>query len=270
MRADQLLLERRIDEIEALWLEGATRNQIIAFLQEPTPLPTCKVCVTCSEPCTHGPPRWSTETGDPMPVRTILWYLHKAKTRMFALSLKQRAHNRIITLGQINRSIARCFRENQLKELATFLRFRSELDGTKVAAEEAEEPTLFEQVRSQMTLCEDYEPGPKPKTKQKYSALQARFLLEQQLHLLQKADVSTAEYRKANKPKNDVEARLYLRRQLVEAVDQALTNPTLTPEGKRDALQKLGATYAMVSKDADLVEHLTELKEMLQVIQTKI
>ncbi len=268
MRADQLLLEQRLEEIEALWLEGMSRSQMIARLQRPGPLPGCPMCLRHpKEQCTHGPPRWSNEAGEPVPARTISWYLQKAKARILEASSKQRRQNWLLTLAQIQRAILRCFQENNLRELGTFLRFRAELDGTKVAAEEAQAPSLFHQVLRQMATCEDYQPG--PRKVRKLSASQARFLLERLSYLLDQADASVAAYQLASRPTNDVEARLYLRTQLVEAVHQSLTHPRLPPEGKREALQKLGATYAMISKDADLAEQLAELKEMLQKIQLK-
>ncbi len=270
MRADQMLLEQRLEEITALWLEGATRPQIIQRLQSPGPLPGCTVCSQRPEhACKHGPPRWCDEQGNPMPARTISWYLQKAKARVFEQSWSERKHNRLLTLAQLERAIARCFQQNQLKELATFLRFRSEIDGTKLATAEAEAPTLFEQVCEQMALVQDYQPSPKPKQRQRPSQIQARWMLQRVLKLLKEADPSIAAYQQTKRPTNDVEARLYLRIQIVEAIHQSLTHPDLTPEGKREALQKLGSTYAMIAKDEDLAEHLTELKEMLHQIQIK-
>lgn len=261
--ASKLEVEQRLDQVEGLWLEGMSRIQLLDYFQGPGPLENCKQSSCKKNPsgCTHGPPRWSSENGKPISERTIDTYLAKVRLRLLKRSQEQRARNRAFVLGQIDRALGQCWQTKNMKELGSLLRFRTELDGSRLASEEMQEPTLYERVRALMVTCEDYEPTVLKKSLPPKLASESRFYLEKLEYLLLQADQSVAAYRQIKRPTNEVETRLYWRTQLTEAAHQAVTNPGLTPEIRREALHKLAAAYAMIAKDTDLAEQLEQIKQ---------
>lgn len=265
--ASKELVAQRLNELESYWLQGVSREQMIAHFQGNLPLPNCSTCRASANQappsCTHGSPRWEASPGKPVSVRTIEWYLTKVRRRASEnFSLEERASHRALTLARLEKAYQHCAETNNIKDMIPVLRFMAQLNGSFVSVEESLEPTTYERVRSMMATCEDYTPS--QMNEPPVDAKESRFLLDRLEHLLLQADDSLVDFRNQPKPKNDVEARLYLRNQTIHSIHQALTSPGLSPEARRDALIKLSASYGIISRDIDLAENLDTVKKMLE------
>lgn len=265
--ASKEVVSQRLDELESYWLQGASREQIISYFQQSLPLPGCTLCGANEKQeiasCTHGSPRWGSKQGKPISTRTIDWYLTRVRRRVSdSFSLEERSAHRALTLARLEKAYQHCASINNTKDMLPILRFMAQLNGALVSAEESLQPTLYERVRSMMHTCEDYVPtrldGPP------IDPQEGRFLLEKLEYLLLQTDDSLVDFRKQPKPKDDVQARLYLRNQTVNAIHQALTFPGLTLEARREALIKLSAAYGMIARDVDLAEQLDAVKKTIE------
>jgi len=140
--------ERRLDAVEDLMAQGATSRDIIKWAQSP------------AKP--GEPPRWPSAEGnrpmDPLTDAAIRRYIAEARERIRRRPRPDRDENlRLSLLGSQRLYKAAC-QAGDLGAAASALRFKAELDGSHLAAEEASRPTLWQEVMALVDRVRDFDP----------------------------------------------------------------------------------------------------------------
>ncbi len=268
----RLAYERRLDQIERHWLEYESKGLLVEWLQARLPRPGCRTCGATRgqrlESCEHGAYRWpSPERADrPISLRMIEYALAAVQQRLRARAARDREHNRAAFIGRMRDLQQRALESGNLGLAYSAACRQADVDGTHVAAEEAQRPTLFAEVLELAGQLVDYEPAPAPPGPPLAPEL-ARFRLLRARLLLQQASDGAARYRKLGDPQEKNEAgRLAWRRcALDEVLFQILMNPASTPEQKRAAIIAGAGTASMITEGADLAERMAELERRLGV-----
>lgn len=264
-QADKLLQERRLDEIERLWLANPSKAAIVEHLQGYLPDPNCQdpICLELpreqrAKSCRHGPPRWpGKDPAKPISLRMIEYYLAAMHRRMRVRLAEGREQHRAEAAARLRDIVRRALGSGALREALVAQRLLAELDGSFVAAEEAAQPTLYQRVLSLMASVVDYEPpAPGAAPPPPIPPERARFELLRLEHLLSQADDSAARFRVLGDPagRSEIERREFRRNLLDEAAWQAATAPGLSPERRRDAIGRLAGAAALVTEDAEIAE----------------
>lgn len=273
---DDLLKEKRLDEIERLWIQNPSVAEIIVYLQGRLPQPGCETCG--AEPrktvpgCAHGAYRWRGQSKDrPMSRRNILYYLQAARVRMrhrIVAAPEALEENRAEAVALYRDLRRRALKDGNLALALAAARSCEAIDGTRIAAERVGQPTLYERVRTLMARVVDYQPSASPPRPAAAPAAPgvARFQLERLEQLLLMADDNAARFRRHGEPTTMDEAkrREWRRNMVDEALLQAATAPGLSPERRRDLVARLAGTAAFTTEDAEIAERLTALLQKLQ------
>jgi hypothetical protein len=253
----------RLDETEAAYLEipNPTAAKIHAYFAEGTPKKGCGCGL--GEACKHGPPRLPGPDGAPYALRTVQDWLKAVKGRLRARAGRRREDNRARNAAVFDRLRVQAERQGDLREAINATARLAELDGSHLAAEEAQRPRLYDRVRDLMLAVEDYEPPAAPAEPLAPVPREvARHQLARLERLLLKVDEGAARYRALGEPPADEAQRLTWRRNVLdEAIVQTVTSPAVAPEKKRDLIVKAAGTAAMITEGADLAERVTRLEK---------
>lgn len=261
----RLAYERRLDEIERLWLMNPSKPDLVAYLQGRLPDPGCGTCGAGGRgTCQHGPYRWpSPEKPDrPISLRMIEYALAAVQQRLRARARADREENRALFIARQDDLWRRALRDGNLGLAYSAACRRADVDGTHVAAEEATAPTLFDEVLQMAAQLVDYTytPGQGPPSAPATPEA-ARFELLRAKHLLIQSSDGAKRYRELGDPQGKPEAdRLAWRRSaLDEVLYQILMNPAASPEQKRSAIIAGAGTASMITEGADMAERLAEV-----------
>lgn len=266
----RLAYEGRLDEIERLWLQRMTKPEIVAHLQGRAPAPGCGLCHAPQgqliASCAHGPYRWPSPENPERPIslRMIEYALQAVQERLRARARADREQNRSRFLGTMDELQRLALQGGNLKLAYSAACRRADVDGTHVAAEEAQAQTLYEQVLQMAAQLVDYTPG-QGRAAAPATPEAARFELLRARQLLVQASDSAARYRALGDPQGKPEAeRLGWRRSaLDEVLFQILMNPAVSPAEKRAAIIAGAGTASMITEGADMAERLAEVLERL-------
>lgn len=258
----------RLDETEAAYLAlpNPTAGKIHAYLARRGPKEGC----SCGRGprCDDGPPRLAGPEGQPYALRTVQLWLQQVKVRLRQRAGKRREDNRARNVAILDQLRAQAMQAGDVKEAIQASARLAELDGSHLAAEEAQRPRLYDRVRALMVAVEDYEPprpdqgpprgiecAPVPREVARHSLLRLE-------RLLVAADEGTARYRKIGDPPESETQRLSWRRNLLdETIRQAVTSPAVTSEKKRDLIIKAVVPASMITEGADLAERVAKLEK---------
>lgn len=214
--------------------------------------------------CAHGRPRLVAPNGEPYSLRAVQLWLRIVKQRLAERLAADREENRALAVARFDAAFAMAQEQGEVRDVIQAAARRAELDGSHLAAEEAQRPRLYDRVRALMVTVEDYEapvlapetpPAPVPREV-------ARHQLARLERLLLQADEGAARYRALGEPPADEAQRLTWRRNVLdETIVQTVTSPTVAPEKKRDLIVKAAGTAAMITEGADLAERVTRLEK---------
>lgn len=256
----------RLDLVEALYLQMPDPSgvRIHAYLAAPRPRKGC----SCGKgkKCRHGAPRLVAPGGGPYSLRTVQVWLETVKRRLAGRLEASREENRALAVARFDAAFAMAHRQGEVKEVIQAAARRAELDGSHVAAEEAQRPRLYDRVRELMVAVEDYQPpgAPAPPVVPVPREV-ARHQLLRLERLLLAADEGAARYRALGDPAAKTETqRLAWRRDVLdEAIRQTVTSPGVAPAAKRDLIVKAAGTAAMITEAADLVGEVKDLRKIV-------
>lgn len=253
----------RLDETEAAYLAlpNPTAGKIHAYLSRRGPKEGC----SCGrgQRCDDGPPRLAGPGGEPYALRTVQLWLQLVKVRLRQRAGKRREDNRARNVAILDQLRAQAMQAGDVKEAIQASARLAELDGSHLAAEEAQRPRLYDRVRALMVAVEDYEPpaapaepmAPLPREVARHSLLRLE-------RLLLAADEGTARYRALGGPPESETQRLSWRRNLLdETIRQAVTSPAVTSERKCDLIIKAVVPASMITEGADLAERVAKLEK---------
>lgn len=240
--SDRLTLERRLDAIEEIYASNPHVRSVSALLQA-QPLPG---------------------EDAPMPRRTADWYAKKVRDRIMARATTARHHNLAVAIRRLDACYAGARSARRHKDAAFIADRRADLDGSRVAADEAQEPSLLDQVDALRVRTLDWMPTPPPAELPRLTPAQQRFWLRRALHLAQRATDSAAALRAFGAPPEEEGARrLWFQRLQAAVAHIAAGSPGLTPAQRREAIARLASSYAMLTRDAELAGELEEFKQRL-------
>jgi hypothetical protein len=256
---------RRLHEIEALYLAMPDPSgvKLHAYLAQRMPKEGC----TCGrgKKCDDGAPRWHQADGEPYALRTVQEWIQKVKHRLKGRADADRASNRAVAIARFDAAAAMAMEQESPRDLISATSRRAELDGTHLAAEEAERPSQFQRVWALMQTLEDYQPPTAPDISEPLPPLTADYLLGRAERLLLAADDASARYRQLGDPTAMSEAeRLRWRRDVLdESIHQTMTSPGTSPEVRRETIIRSAGVASMITEGADLAERLAQLEKKL-------
>ncbi len=239
--ADRLTIDRRLDACEALYL-GNPLVPLTRILRE------------------SGIPG----EGRPLPDRTAKWYVARVRERLERRAARSRGRNRALALRRLEACFAGALSKGRHKDAAAIADRVANLDGSRLAAEEAQELSLLAQVEELRARTVDWTPPAGPVEVPKLSPAQQRFWLRRALHLAGKATDSAAALAAVGAPPADeAERRLWFQKLQTTAAFLAAGAPGLTPAQRREAIARLASSYAMLARDAELAQELQRFKALL-------
>lgn len=260
----------RLDAVEAAYLAlpNPTAAKIRDYFAQGQPKKGC----SCGkgDRCDHGEPRLAGPGGEPYSLRSVQVWLKQIKGRLRQRAGRRREDNRARNVAVLDKLRAQAMEAGDLREAINASARLAELDGSHVAAEEAQRPRLYDRVRALMVAVEDYQPPPAGELPPVPREV-ARHQLARLERLLLAADEGAARYRALGEPKGKSEGeRLSWRRDVLdEAIRQTVTSPAVSPEKKRDLIVKAAGTASMITEGADLVEELKELRQVVSRMGSK-
>lgn len=252
----------RLDLVEDLYLRipDPSGVRIHAHLAARKPKKGCS-CGKGSS-CRHGRPRLVGPDGLPYSLRSVQDWLRIVKRRLRERLEASREENRALAAARFDATYALAHEQGETRDMIQAAARRAELDGSHLAAEEAQRPRLYDRVRALMVSVEDYQP-PAAAELPAVPREVARHQLLRLERLLLAADEGAARYRELGDPKGkDETQRLAWRRDMLdEAIRQTLVSPAVSPEKKRDLIVKAAGTAAMITEGADLAERVGRLEK---------
>jgi hypothetical protein len=277
--AGQLSLARlqRIDLIEQWWMgdPDPSLRQLAAYLQESTPLPGCQQCIKPNgkklkrdeelPTCKHGPPRAAGEDGKPLSEHAIRkdWYV--VRDRLRELATVKREQNRELALRRIDEVFRRALQSGDYREALAAAARRADLDGTRQAAEEAQQPTLGDAALALCARFVDWTPEKPPRTS--YTATELQVIYARGIRLAERASDSMRQGRATPPPpKEEADRRLWIQARIAEHIGEVLAAPGVAPGERRDAMVRLAGAYALGSTGAALADRVTGLERLLASI----
>lgn len=253
----------RLDLVEELYLRMPDPSgvRIHAHLAARKPKKGCSCGKGAS--CRHGRPRLVGADGLPYSLRSVQDWLRIVKRRLRERLEASREENRALAAARFDATYALAHEQGETRDMLQAAARRAELDGSHLAAEEAQRPRLYDRVRDLMLAVEDYQPpmapeGPVAPVPREV----ARHQLARLERLLLAADAGAARYRALGEPPADEAERLTWRRNVLdEAIVQTVTSPAVSPEKKRDTIIRAAGTASMITEGADLAERVTRLEK---------
>lgn len=239
--ADRLTVEARLDAIEALHLAN----------------PLAPLTRVLRESGIPG-------EGRPLPERTAKWYVARVRERLEHRATRARGRNRALAIRRLETCFVGAFARGRHKDAAQIADRVADLDGSRLAAEEAQELSLLAQVEELRARTVDWTPAAAPVAAPQLSPAMQRFWLRRALHLASKASDSAAALRGVGVPPEDEGARrLWFQKLQTTAAFLAAGSPGLTPAQRREAIARLASSYAMLARDAELAQELQRFKALL-------
>lgn len=265
---------RRLDLIEEWWLvdPDPSVDRLVEYLRAPLPLPGCQLCTLpggkklalgeISPSCDHGPPRARGEDGKPISAHAVRKDCYVIRDRIQARASISRDKNWQLSLRRCDEVFKRALRAGSFREALAAACRRADLDGSRQAAEEAQQPTLGEQALALCARFADWTPAP-PK-RSDYSRAELEVIYARGIHLAQRATDSVRQGRRLPKPPDsEIDRRLWIQARIAEEIAAARSSPGLTPAERRDAIYRGAASYALGARDADLADRLAALESKL-------
>lgn len=262
--AVRLRYEERLIEIERLWLQDWSTPAIVKHLQGRTPLPACEACGAeegkTVPTCRHGPYRWPSPQDPDRPIsqRMVEHALQAVRLRLRHRAAQQREENRALFLARQDEIWRRAIRDGNLQLAYSASCRRADVDGTHVAAEEAQDPRLYDQVLGLAAQLVDYEPAAPEGQEGQLEPEAVRFWLLRARQLLLMASDSAARFRSLGRPgeMDEAKRRVWRRDVVDETLLQAATAPGLPAERRRDQVARLAGAAAYTTEDAEIAERL--------------
>lgn len=268
---------QRIDLIEQWWMgdPDPSLRQLTAYLQEKTSLPGCQQCVKPNgkklarneelATCRHGPPRASGEDGKPLSEHAIRkdWYV--VRDRLRELAAVKREQNRELALRRIDEVFRRALQSGDYREALAAAARRADLDGARLAAEEAQQPSLGDAALALCTRFVDWVPDKPARTN--YTATELEVIYARGIRLAERASDTVHQGRALPPPpKEEADRRLWIQARIAEHLGEVLRSPGIAPSERRDAMVRLAGVYALGSTGAALADRVTGLERMLAAI----
>lgn len=198
---------RRLDDIEALYLAMPDPSgvRLHAHISKRGPKEGC----SCGKgkACEDGPPRWANNEGKPYALRTVQDWLAKVRGRLRARATVAREERRALNLARFDHAVGLAMAQKQTKDLIAATSRVAELDGSHVAAEEAQLPGVALRVRALAATLTDYAPSDAAPEAAPLPPDVVRFNLERLERLLLAADDASARYRGLGDPGSLTEAQ---------------------------------------------------------------
>lgn len=239
-----LAVARRVQQIEQL------------FLADPDIDPSGRIMHLLM---TEGLP------GDrPLPNRTAKWYLRRVRERLLSRAAVDREERRALAIRRLDDLYGKAVGKGKLGDAAFIACRAADFDGARAAADEAVQPSAYEQALALRARTLDWTPAEAPKRLPTLAPQQQRFWIDRAMHLASKATDSAAAYRVFGAPPDDeMKRRLWLQKLQAAAAYLAATGPGLPPRERREAVARLASSYAMLTRDAELGAELEKVKGLL-------
>lgn len=268
---------QRLDLIEQWWLgdPDPTLQRLVEYLREAMPLPGCQQCrlpkgkrLALHETvpsCYHGPPRARGEDGKPISIHAVRKDSYVIRDRIRARAQVHRGRNWELTLRRFDEIFKRALRTGDWREALAAAARRADLDGSRQAAEEAQQPTMGEQALALCARFVDWVPA--APIRKDYSAAELEIIYARGIRLSQRATDAVRQGRELKAPpESEVDRRLWVQARIADQFGTVLSSPGLTPVERRDALVRLAGVYALGSSAAATADRVTALEQLLASI----
>lgn len=267
----------RIDQIEQWWMgdPDPSLRRLTAYLQEPTPLAGCQLCIKPNgkklgrgeelSSCRHGPPRALGEDGNPISEHAVRkdWYVVRDRLREVA-SVK-REQNRELALRRIDEVFHRSLASGDYREALAAAARRADLDGSRQAAEEAQQPSLGDVALSLCARFVDWSPAKPSRTR--YTRSELEVIYTRGIRLAERAADSVRASRDTPPPpREEADRRLWVQARIAESLGDVMRSPGIAPSERRDAMVRLASAYALGSTGAALADRVAGLERILASI----
>lgn len=205
-----------------------------------------------------------------LPERTAQWYVARARERLDEEAAQDRHRARAKALRRLNSLYMAAVQAKKLGDAAAIQWQITALDGARAAAAEAEEPTLQERAEAAAARVIDYAPTPRPDTVPKYSEVEKRWRLRRLLLLAERASDAAAAFRGLGPvPAGETARRLWIQKAQALAIQQGATAAGLGPDKRREGIHRGAASYAMLTRDADVADQLERLEQEEGMVPVK-
>ncbi len=265
---------RRLDLIEGWWLgdPDPTLQRLVEYLREPVPLPGCQQCRLSSgkrlglhdtvPSCEHGPPRASGDGGRPISIHAVRKDSYVVRDRIQARAHVHRGKNWELTLRRFDEIFKRALRTGDWREALAAAARRADLDGSRQAAEEAQQPTLGDQALGLCARFVDWTATKPERTN--YSPAELEIIYARGIRLAHRATDAVHKGRAlAPPPPSEIDRRLWVQARVAEQLGIVLASPGVTPAERREALVRLAGVYALGSSAAAVADRVTALEQLL-------
>lgn len=206
----------------------------------------------------------------PLPERTAQWYVARARERIEEAAAADRHKNRAAALRRLRSLYEQAVKAKKPGDAAAINWQMTALDGSRAAAAEAEEPTLQERAEAAAARVVDYEPTPRPDVLPKYSETEKRWRLRRLLLLAERAgDAASAFRRLGVVPAGETGRRLWIQQAQALAIQQGATAAGLGPDKRREGIHRGAASYAMLTRDADVAQQLEDMEQEEGMVPVK-
>lgn len=203
----------------------------------------------------------------PLPERTAQWYVAKARDRIEEAAAKNRHRCRAEALRRLRALYEAAAKDGEYGAAAAISTQINALNGTRSSAAEAEAPSLQERAEAAVAQFIDYEPTPRPDILPRFGEIEKRVKLRRLVLLADGAPSSSAAaYRQlGDLPQDETGRRLWIQKAQALAIQQGAIGAGVGPDKRREGIHRGAASYAMLTRDADVAQQLADMEEQEQL-----